>query len=118
MQRQESRENYHRYRKAKLKKIYTLRKQEPWRNTYINIFKRCKMKSHMYYKYYGGRGIKMLITAPELKRLWFRDKAYAMQRPSIDRKKNDGNYTYANCRYLELSENVRRANKRRAKCLK
>lgn len=80
----------------------------PWFMTLSRIRTRCLNKSasnYRIYKNYGGRGIKCLITADELKRLWFRDKAYKMKRPSIDRIDNDGHYTFDNCQYLELSEN-------------
>lgn len=39
--------------------------------------------------------------------LWFRDKAYKMVKPSIDRKDANKNYTIDNCRYIELKENYR-----------
>ena len=47
------------------------------------------------------RKMRCLITAEELKILWFRDKAYLMKKPSIDRKNNEGDYTFKNCQYLE-----------------
>ena len=46
---------------------------------------RCYNSKNPAYLRYGGRGIKCLITEPELKELWFRDKAYNMKKPSIDR---------------------------------
>lgn len=59
----------------------------------------------MYYRY-GGRGIECRITEEELKELWFQDKAYEMDQPSIDRIDNDGHYEYSNCRFIELEENI------------
>ena len=82
--------------------------QFPWAKTYWNIIARCNYKSHSRYSYYGGRGIKCLITKEELKRLWFRDKAYEMNKPSIDREDPDENYTLKNCRYMEISKNIAR----------
>ena len=76
--------------------------------TYWNIVSRCNYKSHSRYCYYGARGIKCLITKEELKQLWFRDEAYNLNKPSIDRKNPDGNYTLKNCRYIEMSRNIGR----------
>jgi hypothetical protein len=90
-----------------------LKKSKPWKLTYFTIRTRCNNSNIIQYKNYGGRGIKCLITEEELKKLWFRDKAYKMQRPSIDRIDNDGNYEYNNCRYIELSLNIAERNKRR-----
>jgi hypothetical protein len=83
-------------------------KKFPWRKVFKNIKIRCTRKNFKSYKNYGGRGIKCLITEEELRKLWFRDKAYLMKQPSIDRKENDGNYTYKNCRFIELGENSRK----------
>ena len=109
------RKKYHRdyylsHRKEQLKKNKELRKLFPWKYILIGIKQRCENKNDNTYKYYGGRGIKCLITSKELKKLWFRDKANLMKKPSIDRIDNDGHYTYDNCRFIELSENIARMN--------
>lgn len=83
-------------------------KQNPWLKTLSLIKDRCNNSRNHAYKRYGGRGINCLITAEELKELWFRDKAFEMKKPSIDRVDNNGNYELSNCRYIELSENSRR----------
>jgi len=76
---------------------------------YSSIKMRCNSTKSDSYKDYGGRGIKCLITAEELKELWFRDKAYLMKQPSIDRKDNDGHYEYNNCHFMEMYENNSKA---------
>jgi hypothetical protein len=80
----------------------------PWRYTLKLIKGRCNNTHNIRYKNYGGRGIKCLITEKELKELWFRDKAFEMIKPTIDRKDTDGNYCLENCRYIELLENISR----------
>jgi len=87
------------------------RKKYPWKTRYHSIKQRCNSPKNPYYKNYGGRGIKCLITVDEIKKLWFRDKAFNMKIPSIDRKDNDGNYCLENCRFIEKSENSAKANR-------
>ena len=88
----------------------TLKKIKPWHNSFSNARKRCNNIKHNSYLYYDERGIKFLITEGEVKKLWFRDKGYLLKRPSIDRKDNDGHYTYENCQFIELSENSKKSN--------
>lgn len=73
----------------------------PWWSIYFNIKARCNNKKHPRYIRYGARGIKCFLTLDIVKELWFRDKAYEMKKPSIDRIDNDGNYTFANCKFIE-----------------
>ena len=54
-----------------------------------------------------------MLTLKQVRKLWFRDKAHTMQRPSLDRINSDGNYTFNNCRFIELRENISRATKGR-----
>jgi len=72
-----------------------------WCKTLESIKYRCNNINCEIYNRYGGRGIKCLITAEELKTLWHRDNAFKMKRPNIDRIDNDGNYEFSNCQYLE-----------------
>lgn len=76
-------------------------KKYPWIVTYNSIKQRCNNPNNKRYKDYGGRGIKCLITVEELKKLWFRDKAYDMKSPTIDKINNNRNYELCNCQYLE-----------------
>jgi len=82
----------------------------PWRRTLFSIKQRCTNINNPKYYRYGGRGVKCLITEAELKFLWFRDCAYEMKKPSIDRIDNDGNYCIENCRYIEIGENSLKMN--------
>ena len=80
----------------------------PWVKTYRSIKLRTDQVSTQAYKYYGGKGIKCLITSEEIKELWFRDKAYLLKKPSINRKNSKGHYTKKNCEFIELSENSKK----------
>jgi len=84
-------------------------KKLPWEKTMHYIMNRCIYKSYNNYENYGAIGIKCLITKNELKQLWFRDKAYELNKASIDRKNPNGNYVFENCRYIELKENSKRS---------
>jgi len=77
----------------------------PWIRHYRSAKQRCENPNHKKYNRYGGRGIKFLLTLQEIKFLWFRDKAYEMKQPSIDRKKLNKDYRLANCQFIELKKN-------------
>jgi hypothetical protein len=49
--------------------------------------------------------IKCVLTPRAIKKLWFRDKASLLSRPSLDRVDEKGDYCYTNCRFIELAEN-------------
>lgn len=76
----------------------------PWKKTFVSIVGRCTSRNNRYYK----KGIKNFLSVSDLKYLWFRDKAYLMKCPSIDRINNNGNYTIENCKYMELIDNCRK----------
>jgi hypothetical protein len=87
-----------------------LKEKYPWKRFLRSIKNRCNNKNAYKYNRYGGRGIKCQITLEEVKELWFRDKAYEMKRPSIDKIDNDSHYSIDNCRFLELSKNAENGN--------
>lgn len=70
------------------------------------IRKRCKQ-----HPFYLRKGIQCHLTYEMLYDLWERDNAEKMDRPSIDRIDPDGHYTFENCRFLELKENIARGRK-------
>lgn len=93
------------YDKGYKKKYFS---KMPWYRHYANARARCKYPTHKTYKYYGGKGIKMLMTLKEVGYIWIRDEAYKMYRPSIDRKDSNGHYSSGNCMFVELSDNCAR----------
>ena len=107
--------NYYKQNKEKIiqnsKKNYDIYREEcPWKLTLRQIKSRCNNPNNRDYKWYGGCGIKCLITEDELKELWFRDRAYELQIPSIDRIDNYGNYEFGNCEYIERIDNLIKSN--------
>ena len=88
------------------------RQSYPARAILHDIRQRCNNPKNIGWNHYGGRGIKNFLTEADIKLLMERDGYYIMKQPSIDRKDNDGNYEYFNCRFIELKENVAEKNKR------
>ncbi len=82
-------------------------KKNPWAKHKSLIASRCACNPH-----YNGKITKRknLISTQELKKLWFRDKAWLLEKASIDRINNNGDYTYENCRFIEQRENARLGN--------
>lgn len=90
--------------------------QFPWKRTLVDIKQRCKNPKKNTYKYYGGRGIQCFLTEEQIKFLWFRDKAYDMNQPSIDRIDSKGNYCLDNCQFIEWIDNIIKENDERKFC--
>jgi len=111
-----SQKKYHKNHKEKRKKyMKKWRKEHRWHRHYYKARDRCLNCNNVSYKYYGAKGIKFLMTLKNFKFLWFRDKAYLMKRPSIDRKDNNGHYILKNCRFMEFSKNISKSNIERNK---
>ena len=70
-----------------------------------NIDYRCSNPKDKKYAYYGGKGIRNLLSLHDLERLWKRDEAEKLSHPSIDRIDPQGHYTFINCRFIEHQEN-------------
>ncbi len=98
-------------------KIYAeaRRKSHPWEQSYYMAKDRCTNTKRRSYRYYGAQGIKFELTLDDVRMIWFRDKAYELKQPSIDRKDTYGNYSLGNCRFIEMVENSRRPKRKRIK---
>lgn len=75
----------------------------PWLKTLYSIRRRVKQSN-----FYSEHGIKNNLTPKQIKYLWFRDKAFNMGKPSIDRKNGFGDYNISNCRFIEYIDNLKR----------
>ena len=95
----------------KKERMYLYYQAKPWMRTYFCARQRCNNPNNTKYKYYGGRGIKFLLTKEDVEHLYFRDCGFMMDRPSIDKIENDEDYTLGNCRFIEMGANTARANK-------
>ena len=89
--------------------------ETPWIFHYYAARNRCNNPNNESYKYYGNKGIRMLLSKLEIEILYKRDYADQMKRPSIDRINPKGDYIFGNCRFVEHSENIRRNNQMRGK---
>lgn len=69
-------------------------KKNPWARAYYSSKGRAKKL-----------GREHLMKVADFKELWFRDNAFEMKSPSIDRIDPSKGYVKSNCRYLERSEN-------------
>lgn len=86
--------------------------RNPWLRSWQWAKRRCEDPRHRCYGSYGGRGVKFLLTKDEVRRLWERDGAGAMVRPTLDRIESEVHYTFENCRFVEFEQNASTADKR------
>lgn len=83
----------------------------PWIWHYDKAKSRCNNKNNNRYHRYGGRGIRFRITKSEIELIWYRDQASLLKKPSLDRRDNDQDYFFENCRFVEKIANVRAGRK-------
>jgi hypothetical protein len=102
---EKNKKDYYLYPEKHKQQYLNYKQKYPWKIVWKSINERCYNPKTESYKWYGGRGIQNLLTIEDVKFLWFRDKAYLMNKPTIDKINNDGNYTLENCRFIEKSEN-------------
>jgi hypothetical protein len=84
----------------------------PWYKHWKAGRQRCNNRNAYNYKYYGGKGIKFLLSQEEIEKLWFRDKAWKFKEAQLSRKNHNKNYIYNNCYFLDKKENIGERNKR------
>ena len=82
-------------------------KLKPWSKALRYARLRCRHEK-VGKGWYFRKGIKCLLTSEEVKILWYRDKAFWMNKPTLDRIKREGDYTFENCRFLEFLDNLER----------
>jgi hypothetical protein len=92
----------------KRKKEAQRRKEKPWESHFYHAKQRCTNPNNDQYHNYGGRGICFNITMKDVKALWLRDNAKNMKKPSLDRIDNDLDYTFDNCQFMEIGDNLRK----------
>ena len=80
------------------------RTAHPWMVHWRNAVARCEIPTARKYEYYGGAGIKCLLTKEQTEQLWHRDEASSLKQPSLSRKDSSGCYTFDNCRFIEFAE--------------
>lgn len=91
-----------------VEKCRRLKRPTPWNRAFASMRQRCDDPSIPAYCYYGARGIRVRISPYQLKKLYLRDKAYKMKKPSVDHINPTGHYEPKNVRWIEVSENSRR----------
>jgi len=83
------------------------RLKKPWIKYICWAKRRCTDTKSKWFRYYGAKGIKMLLNVDEAEFLWKRDNADKLVKPSLDRKKSHLNHTIENCRFIEFELNSR-----------
>lgn len=80
----------------------------PWYDSWQACRQRCNNVKNPRYSGYGGKGIKCLLTKMDMIFMWTRDNADKMDKPSVDRINNNGDYTLDNCRFIEMWANSKK----------
>lgn len=84
------------------------RKRKPWVRFVEWARRRCNDTREKEFRNYGAKGITCQLTASDVEKLWIRDNAAKLKKPSLDRIDASKSYTVENCRFIEFYENIRR----------
>lgn len=79
-----------------------------------SVYRRTYLLKHPWARYWtnskgraGKKRWEHTLKVADFKRLWFRDNAFNLKSPSIDRIDPSKGYVENNCRFIERSENSR-----------
>lgn len=98
----ESRKKYREENKEKIKQQQIEYYEKfPWAKSLSEAKQRCTNPNNNRYEYYGDKGIEFHLTFDDGEFMWFRDKAYLMKWPTIDRKDKNKHYILNNCQFIE-----------------
>ena len=78
-----------------------------WKRLIGWIKSRCENQSWSA-RNYRDRGIECRLTLYDVVRVWFRDNAWMLKSPQMDRIDPEGHYEMGNVRFIERSENLAR----------
>ena len=85
----------------KINKYSYRSKHYPWLRAYNSSRQRCLKPKDPSFRTYGAKGIRVTAKPRDFKEVWFRDKAYEMEHPSISRIDHKKNYEVGNMKYEE-----------------
>lgn len=86
------------------------RKRNPWARYVEWARRRCACTDpKKWWPFYGAKGIQVRLNAKDLQVIWFRDEAFKLKKPSLDRINPDKDYTPDNVRFIEFKLNSRLA---------
>ena len=74
-------------------------KNNPWYNHWHGAKKRCLPDGEYYPR------VTFNLSVSDVRELWFRDRAWLLKQPSIDRI-NNGHYIKEGCRFIEMLDNA------------
>lgn len=83
-------------------------KQVRWYRIARYAQQRCEYPKNRAYEHYSSRGIKFKLTVVEIAKVWFRDKAYMLDQPEMDRIDPMGHYEIGNIQFITKAENLKR----------
>lgn len=75
-----------------------------WLRAYKRMVSRCCDPRNKFYSRYNAKGIKVLITPDDFRKLFFEQRADLMKSPTPHRVDNDGNYELGNIKFMEWND--------------